>query len=347
MANEVLFAGGRLDSLAFITGTPVEITTAGYFDASYSDCALQLFNSDALAATFVTMSGGALTPTTVVSGETAYIHFDAYFKGLTNNVTINNVNLAELRDASGFPWFAIRNNSASGTFGLYYNSGTGASPVWTQLGSSWTPNNPVYLTHDIKLTLGSPHSIEYSQNGNLYFSGTFTQASLTAIRDAKFVGTATNTANGINFLSQILCTRGISTINAKVKTCRATGAGTNSGWTGAFGNVSEAINSDATLDTALTATLKQSYTMGDVTVPGGFVIQSIFHWLRAKDDGSAPANIQSLIRSGGTDFASSNLSGIGTSFVPIGLRYDTDPNTSAAWTQAGWNAAEAGYASAT
>ena len=346
MANELLFAGGRLDSLS-IGGVPLEVTTAPYFDTGYADCALQLFSSDTVTATLVASASGVLSATTVITGEILFVHFEDYHKGLTNTNTTNNISICELRDASGFPWLAIRTNSVNGNYGLYYNSNTGASPTWTQIGTTWTPANSTNFTHDISLTLGSPHSVNWSVNGNLYISSTFTQALLTAIRDVKFTGSSTTLGNGIHHLSQILCTRGISTIGAKVKTSRATGAGTNAAWTGAATNVNEAINSDATQDTTPTAALKQSYAMGDVTVPSGFVIQGVFHWLRAKNDGSAPANIQSLIRSGATDFATGNLSGISTPYTPVGARYDTDPNTSLAWTQAGWNAAEAGYVSAT
>lgn len=338
MADEILFAGGRLDSLTF-TGTPVESTTAGSFDSTYADCSTAVLSTDVITATLVTLSGGVLTPTTVVTGETGYFHFEVYSR-TGSTVTL----AAALYDSSGFPWLAIR-NTALGTWGLYYNSGTGASPTWTQIGSSWAQNNVTKNTYDIKVTLGSPHSVELSRDGSVLASGSWTQASFTNVRSLRGTGNAAGGSQ--NQFSQILITRGISTINGKVKYARATGAGTNTGWTGAAANVNEAVNSDVTVDSAASAGLKQSYAMTDVTVPTGFVIKSVFHWLRAKNDGAAPQNIKSLIRSGGTDYSSTNISGLGTSFGPVGSRYDTDPATSATWTQSGWNAAEAGYESAT
>ena len=205
----------------------------------------------------------------------------------------------------------------------------------------------VIYTYDIKLTFGAPHTAELSQNGSVLVAATtFTQAALTSLRSLRLSGASTNFQ--ANF-SQILCGRGISTIGGFVRYSRATGAGTNTAWSGAFTDVNEPIGNDATVNTSTVTAQKESYAMGDVTVPGGFVIQTVFQFLRAKNNGAVPTNIKSLIRSGATDFSSGALTSptFGTSFQPMGMRYDNDPATAAAWTAAGWNAAEAGFESLT
>jgi hypothetical protein len=338
--SSVLFAGGRLDSVT-ISGTATEVTTAGSFDSTYCDASLNVTTVSSILATFRDTSSAA---TDLTTGQTGYLHCEVYFN--TANFSSANT-IISYEDSSGFPWLALRCTGTTNTVGLYYNSGTGASPVWTQVGSG------VFLVVlstryviDIKVTIGSPHSAELSINNSLISSGTFTQASFTTARGGRFANAGTGTPQ--TFYSQIMATEGRSTINGKVKYSRATGAGTNSGWTGAFGNVNEAVNSDATIDSTTTAAVRQTYAMGDVTVPAGYAIVSVFHALRAKNDGTAPANIKSSIRSGTTNYdAASNLTGIGTSFGPLIQRYDTDPNTSSSWTQTTWNAAEAGYLSAT
>ena len=348
MANEVLFAGGRLDSLR-ATGAPTEQTTANTYYTAYSDCAVRLLSTDLVIADFYTVASGVLSPTTVVSAETCWVHF---VWGATATAAFErtdpSLNLIELRDSSGFPWLAIRTDATNRQFGLYYNSGSGASPTWTLLGSTWImPTVPASPTQvDIMLTLGSPHSVQLSLRNSQVYSGTFTQASLTNLASAAFRGTVSVASYYITFLSQILCTRGISTIGSLVKTMRPTGAGANTAWAGAYTDVNEVVGSDATVNSSGTAAQKQSYAMTDVTVPTGFVVKGLFHWMRGKNDGAAPTNIKSLLRSGGVDYSSANVYGIGLSYGPIGLFYATDPATSAAWIQAGLDALEVGYESA-
>lgn len=328
----VLFAGGRLDSLA-ITGGPTEITTAGRFDPTYCDCAIFL-NSTANSVAAV-LRDSSSNPTDLTAGQTGYFHCEMLLISTSATVT----NIFTLEDSAGYPWFAVRNVAAN-TWGLYYNSGTGPAPVWTLIGATFAASAPL-TQHDIKITLGSPHVVEYSAGSTLVASGSFTQAAFTGVRQFRVSHPIQAT------VSQILVTEGRSAIGGKVKYSRATGAGANSGWTGAYTDVNEAINSDATVNAAAAAGLRQTYPMGDVAVPAGYAIVSVFYAIRAKNDGAAPANIKASIRSGAANFdAAANFPGIGTSFGSLVARYDNDPNTAAPWTQAGWNAVEAGYLSA-
>ena len=336
----VIFAGGRLDALAVISGTPTEVTTAGSFNSAEADASLRCLSGDVMEAVFRNVS---MVATDVVTGETLFANFDFY---RTSFASGGGVNFATLYDSSGYPWLAVRSITATNIdFGLFYNSGTGASPVWTQIGATQDVISSTLYVITIKLTLGSPHTVQLSVNNSLVISSTFTQASLTSLRSLRLNGLTAATYY-LHF-SRVLCLRNESTINAKLITRRATGAGTHTAWTGVFGDVAEAINSDGTTNSATTAGLKQSYAMADVAVPAGFAFAGVWLWNRAKNDGAAPNNIKSLLRSGGVDYSSANLTGIGTSFTPIGMRYDTDPATGAAFTQAGFNAYEMGYESAT
>jgi hypothetical protein len=334
----VLYLGGRLDSVEVVAGTPTEVTTAGTFDSSYCDAALACNNSTHIWAAKFRDSAGAVT--TLTTGQTGYFHCEFY----PQNVAGTPLHWW-LVDASGNPWLSLR-GVTTGNYGFYYNSNTGASPTWTLIGSTFALTGATRVILDIELTLGSPHSAKLYIGSGLSQSGTFTQAALTALQAMRGSGSTGGNANYC--FSQLMATEGISTIGGKVKYSRATGAGGNSGWTGAHIDVNEAINSDASTNTAATAALRQTYAMGDVTVPAGLAIKSVFHALRAKNDGVAPNNIKSALLLSATNYdASANLPGIGTGFAPLIERYDTNPATGLAWTQAEWNAAEAGYLSAT
>lgn len=331
----VLFAGGRLDSVLVVGGTVTENSTATNFDSAYADAALSITTASSIfEATQRDSSGVAVD---LASGETGFYHFEARIAS-----NYSNSNPAYLVDSSGNPWLAMR-GVGSGNYGLFYNSGTGASPTWTQIGSSFAVSSAV-TPIDIKLTLGSPHSAEWYVGGSSVASGTFTQASLTSIRGLRFAGNGI----GANLFSQILIANGRSTVGAKVKTLRASGAGGNTGWTGAFTNVNEAVNNDATLDSTTAAGNRQTYAMGNLTVPTNYAILSVFQFLRAKNDGAAPANIKSVVRQGTTNYDyATNMSGIGTGFAALAARYDTDPSTGVGWTETGINSAEFGYLSVT
>jgi hypothetical protein len=339
----VLFAGGRLDSLTVINGAPSEITTAGTFDATYCDASVQCAGiADVIQATFVDASNN---PVNLTSGQTGYVHWEVTQNQTGGSYGTAGQNLAWLVDSSGQPWIAVQLVAGASSYGLFYNSGTGGSPVWTQIGSSFSYVNDTRYTYDLKITIGSPHTVELSRNGSAIASGTFTQAGLTTLRGWRGSGLFGIILNNCRF-SQILATEGRSSINAKVKYIRATGAGGNTGWTGAAGNVNEAVGSDATIDVALTAGLRQTYVMSDVTVPSGYVIGTVMHFLRAKHDGASPVNIKSVVRISSTDYDyASNMPSVGTSYSPCLARYDTDPATGVVWTQAGFNAAELGYLS--
>jgi hypothetical protein len=335
----ILFAGGRLDSVTSSTGIS-EDTTAGRFDSTYADCSLLTAASSTSIVTF-TMVDASGSPVSLTSGQTGFFHYDAHFVSNTGTSAV----IQSLKDSAGTTWLSIQ---STGTGNTYILAGWTGS-AWTQLGSSFTIGSNTRVTIDIVLTIGSPNSAQVYVNSSLVASGTWTQATLVSNGIRTLNGFSNGNGNNSIGYSQVLCAEGLSTVGGKVRYARATGAGSNSGWTSAAAtNVNEAVNSDATVDQATSAGLRQTYAMGDVTVPANYVIKSVFHWLRAKNDGSTPANIKSSVRSGGTNYdAASNMAGsIGIGFSSLVQRYDTDPNTSAAWTQAGWNAAEAGYLSA-
>lgn len=339
MADEILFAGGRLDSVSIVSGTPTEITTAGRFDSAYADAGINVPSStSSFDVGLYSSSGPVLTATTIVSGETLFFHFEGYIQTQNNTA----VSMLTFMDSSGFPWIALRTGTGSSNqAALYYNSGTGASPVWTMLGSAFVLINTL-AEYDFKIVMGATHTVELYVNRVLAQSGTFTQGSFTNIAKVRM-----SSGSNISVYSQLFATRNIVSIGAKIKTLRASAAGTNSQWTGAYTDVNEAINSDSTINTANAAALKQTYAMNDIVVPSGYAMRGMWQWLRAKNDGSAPLNIKSLFRVNGVEYTSGNLSNMGIGFNPIGARYDVSPNTGINWSASEWNASEAGFQSET
>lgn len=312
MANRWLFAGGRVANFRN-TGAVADSTNSNLFDATYSDSA---FNCSASGqrgiADFVDTAGASDAATT---GETLYVHGRFFMNGATNTAG----QMIAVLDGSDQPWLSIRTTTTSGSVGFYYNSGTGASPVWTLIGSIFVLSTGVGNLHDydIVVTLGSPHSAELFIDAVSKASGTFTQASFTSADAVALEYFQGNTGH-----SQVMAAIGFNTIGGKLPGLKASGAGSNSGWSGAYTDVNEAVGNDATLMSAASAALKTTLAFSNLpTVPSGYILGNAFYWLRCKNDGAAPLNIKPVKRISGVDTTGSALSGVNTGLKNLPIQY--------------------------
>lgn len=332
MANETLFGGGELDSLTIVGGSPSE-SAAAVFDGSYARRAILTTDQNAIVRHNFLDSSSAVA--TVVTGETIWVHFEVYFGG-----TANTQQIVKLLDSSNQPWFAIQGGGTTGTLRAAYNSNTGASPTWTALGAgAFTTGSDAVKRFDIKLTLGSPHSYEVYYADNLVASGTFTQASLTALAGVQYNGFSDGTDC---YWSQMMATRGLGTVTGRVNTRAFSAAGNSNNFTsGAYTDINEGALNDATAMVSDTAGQVYTLTIDDTTVPAGMYIPSVFTWARGRNNGASPTNFQHAIRRSSTNYFSPNVANISASYGPLGANWATDPS-GGAWSQAGWNAAELG-----
>lgn len=338
MANKIIFAGGELDSMQIISGNPVESTTAGNFSSGYARLAISCPTStDIVRGLFIDGSSALVN---AVTGETLWFHCE--HKHAADSSTVQNW-IEFIDTATGYPYLSVR-CFAQNFVSLAGNTGTGASPTWTELtGTRITHNGSTLNTFDISWTLGSPHSVSFYVNNNLVATATFTQASATSI------GGFTCRGHGSNrtlYYSQLMATTGIPTVTGKVYSARASAAGaSNTFASGAYTDITEAVLSDATTMTSTAAGQKYTLTCTDIAVPTGYTIQSVFVWARAKNGGASPTNLKSVIRQGGTDYSSPNMVGMGIGFMAVGAQYATNP-AGGSWTQTNFNSIELGAESA-
>lgn len=349
MPNQILFAGGRRESITVLSGTVTETTSVGNFNSTYSDCALELQGSgNVFKVDLYSETSNALSKTTVSgTGTKIFVHAVINY-GASAFVPTNR--MIQLVDSSGFPWFSVRGGSgfggASGTFtnsfGIFWNSGTGASPVWSLFGGNAESIPSGTVTWDIEFTFGSPHLVRVYLNGALWKSGSFTQSLFTNISEVQFAGTSSAGSQPTIRFSEIIVTEGISTVGAFVSTERPTAAGANAGFTNNHTAVNEVVGSDATLQSANTTGVRTTHVMSDIVVPTGLEIASVFLWMRAKNNNFVPAGVRSVLRSGGIDYVSPDIPLIGFSYSPVGARYNLDV-LGTPWSEAEWNGIEAGY----
>jgi len=125
-----------------------------------------------------------------------------------------------------------------------------------------------------------------------------------------------------------------------------TGAGAATGWTASAGANWAAVdetapNDDTDYVAAAAAGVTDTYVTQDAPVVGA-AIYGVQHVLSAKKTDSGAATIAPVIRHSGVDYVGANLSP-GTAYGYLLQIAATNPGTAAAWTEAGFNAAEFGF----
>lgn len=332
MADRYLFMGAH-PAFTRNVGTISTSTAAATFNSTYTDQSVSIGNNT--SHFFCDFTDGDNVDDYVTTGEDFWLRADTYYAGGSYNVNqlvlVNNSDQMLLR---------LRVNSSAVTR-LEYNSGTLATPAWTQLGTDIVTASSTRYTWVLKLNIdaaGTAHAYELYKDGVLALSGTYSSAILTRV-DAVKCG---DTANTTCAISQVLASVGISLVGSFVAALKASGAGSNSGMTGVYTDVNEVTLSDATAVSSNTAAQKTTFAIADLPALSGLVVGSEQrHCFRGNNDGGAgPQNIKSVIRQGGVDTSSSNVSGIGTGFKTFNVKYNlTYTQINTAGFELGWESA--------
>lgn len=331
MANRYLYMGVKAGFTRNVGTVADQTATTAAYNSTYVDGSVLVNNNTAAFFTDFTTGDGANDFAT--TGETVWSRFDLYYSGGSYNV--NAAIWVNESDQHLFRFRIVSNNVGA----IYYNSGTLATPVWTQLGTNVTINSATRVKIDLKLVIdaaGTAHVYELYANNSLLLSGTFSMALLTQIDAIRFSDTSSTSTH----ISQVLVTVGISTINSFVPSIKASGAGSNSDMSGAFTDVNETVLNDATVVSSTTAAQRTTFAMGDLpALPTGAVIGAeVRHVFRANNDGGAsPQNIKPVIRQSGADTVGTAVSGLGLGFGPFMTAYSlTHAQINTAGFELGW-----------
>lgn len=125
-----------------------------------------------------------------------------------------------------------------------------------------------------------------------------------------------------------------------------TGAGATTGWTPSAGANWAAVddaapNDDTDYTSAAAAGVTDTFVTQDAPVVGA-AIYGVQHVLSMKKTDAGAASVAPVIRHSGTDYPGAALNP-GTTYAYLLQIAATNPGTAAAWTEAGFNAAEFGY----
>lgn len=333
--GQVIYAGGELDSVQVISGTPTESTA---LPGSYARGVITCHIGDCIRCSFYDDGGAALT---VGVGETLFVH---YFRGMVGAITAVNDYLTIIRDSAGFPWVCIlKKQFGQGAIGIFGNTGTGASPTWTEIGSGtiYAPN--IQYTDDIRVAIGADgvHEVEWAIDQTRVVLGNFTNVLFTNARSFDLLG-----LNNSNIVyRELLATEGLSTVGAHVATSALSGAGNQNTWgSGTYTDINEIPLNDTTAMSTTNAGDVATFACTDITTPVNYELPCVFVWTRGKNSGATPENIQTVFRISGTDYASASLASTGVSYTNQPTRYDEAPS-GVPWTDVIFNAAERGVKS--
>jgi hypothetical protein len=335
---KIMFAGGEPGEVLLLVGEIIVSTLTTTRDPTYSRLSLTVAAAGTVyRASAHDPSTGALS--SIVNGETAWFHM--YFG--SNSTTTNNAVFILVRDSNDLPWFRMVGSAISGQQIAQFNSGTGASPVWTNVGSAFSFSTG-YADVDLRIDINTSgsHSFEFMRAGTLAASGTFSQPSFTDIRSYDISGIG-SVATG--HFSQVLITEGVSTLGAVVASCPPTALGANTGWTGPVTSINETGLVDSNFIYSDAASQVSTFVTTDAAVPSGNAIQAVVVNARIKsDNATGPQDIQAAVRIGSTNYFSPTLTvGSGFDFVPY--VFPTSPATLTEWSAAEFNGSETGLRS--
>ena len=326
----ILWAGTEAD--AFDTASPQAVTTSSSeYDVDFSR-----------SATEIRGGGDRCNKQALSDIPEAWWHYrwgGGNTGGVANNRGIvtffNSANVGVLRLLS----------LSTPAFRLEYWNGS----AWTAIGADFTTTLGVNgRTWDIKCLVDNTVG-----DFAIWIDGTLTRQ-LTGDTDF-FSGSAVDyvTINGwgatnARFVSECIIADG-DTRGMRLATLVPNGAGATTDFTGTFADVDEVTINDADFLSSATANQVETMTLTNLSaVAGALTPVAVVATARARNAATGPQNLQLAVRTNSLDFFSSSLPSLGTSFLDGYFNvWNTNPDTTTAWTVSEINALEAGVKSIT
>lgn len=170
------------------------------------------------------------------------------------------------------------------------------------------------------------------------YSGDVTTNSVTSLSSFDITTPNLFASGGVNqgvaasWSEMIVSTR--DTRNMSLVTQAPTAIGNSNAWTGGtVANISAnfyGTTSDINPFSTSNVNVLQEFTVAPSLPAGNFSVLSVVQTARITLGSSGPGNIQLVVRTGGADFTSSNIT-VPSAWTTVTNAWDTNPNTSAPW----------------
>lgn len=311
----------------------------------------QAFATETTAGRYVsTLSRGAMKVTQATSEievnlsaniTTGYLHWYMYQEVADSNVD----DWIQIKKLNGDPAFRICLNS-DGTWAVQKYSGAAWSADLATSSGAVLSSAAAYI--DVKIVVhASTGEFRIYKDGTeiLTYTGD-TSIDNTSFGRVHFKG-QTGATKEMNISQFIAASE--STIGWKLATLTPSGnSATNTAWTGDYTSIDEFPLSTSDYIESDTTGQVETYSASDIDAAySAYNVKALVVAARASNDsGSAISDIQFAVRTASTNYFSSNagLTKDGTDYSVQGI-FETNPNTSVAWTQAQVNGAEIGVKS--
>lgn len=320
MAKRWIFAGGGIEDIAPVAGTPSLVdTNASRRDTLYSD------HSVSSAAGAGSAFRYPFPQDTQIAGEEVFLRFTAW----NNSVGTAATNVFEILNYSLNPWLAVR-VTATGFLNLSVNTSATATPNWVRIGSNdLVFGQTVMRIFVIRVKRGSPDVIGWSvfSYGTSSWEVVEENINLTPspVPASEFGSLLVRTvqSNHNIMTSEVALAVDINLVGSNVSYLKPTGAGANSGFSGSFAEIDDVGTNDVDFVSATSSGLRSTFVYSNIpTLPIQQSVGDVFSMLRAANDGSAPINLKPVRRtSGGVDDVGANIVGVGGTFTTLRTRY--------------------------
>lgn len=327
-------------SLLFVGGEDLDFQSATGFTVSPGTHGIGI---DATAGRFRTKARYAISIPCDASGGGTFNIRSALFTGasywlsfyLYSSSTSANANttVLSLCDASDLPRLRIRCNLGGAVQAVTVNT----AGTETQIGSNFAAQPQIGLQKVdifVNYAVAGRFTVYFNSSQVFNFTGDVTTNSVTTL-GSKIIFGPWNVLNGITFgYSEIIvATRDTRSLNLETQVATANGNTHNfDGGTAANLAATSMATGDAAPNFATAAGLIQEYQFTPALPAGNYGVICVVHSIRAVVGITGPSKLEAMIRLGGTDYVSADLSLTG-SYSNYQVMWDLNPNTGLPWVQ--------------
>lgn len=221
----------------------------------------------------------------------------------------------------------------------------------TNVGGQCSMQPYALQTVDIQLTAGASGSAALYLSGTVVASGTgLNHAGFSGATQIGLYGFSSGNYAFSSCWSQVICDTSSTVGRFLITDNFDTESAVNNGWTGSGGasklaDINDVPNTDITFIYAASASLTDTFYQSTLNLGTYYVLGRAVS-ARARVQGAGPANVKLTIRTGGTNYTTSNIA-LSPGYTAVAYTWTSNPATSAAWTDAQAQAVELGVQSAT
>ena len=309
-----LFAGGEDSDFTLTSGAAVS-TSNGTFSSGYARESILAYGGEP-------PTSYALTPT-FTANSTIWVHAREFDNGPGTSSAFD---VLRVLSPDGVARILIRQTTTQGQYKISTGNAAGTITDLVTMSSSCFAT---LHSLDLYINYGTSGEVTLYCDGKSYadYTGNVTTNSATQLNQVLLGGV---TSSGTYWSEVIVATT--DTRNLRLATLSPSANGNTDNWdTGGVSNVNEVTDNTSTVNASGTAGQIQEYTVTSLP-SGSFQVQDLWVNMKAQVDTSGPQHIQGMVRTGSTDYTSSNLSPPQGSWGWISTDWTTNPNTGVAWT---------------